>query len=92
MPLWFDVDFRQGGNVVGKRVVGAKKNKKGNIVAVRLEGNSTFTDVETAKKMADRREITNAHTAHRRDGSSYLRTNPDDKKGNNLDDMANNKK
>ena len=73
---------------MGKRVVDAKENKKANIVAVRLEGNNTFTDIETAKKMADRGEIENAHTVHRRDGSSYLRTNPDDKKGNNLEEMA----
>lgn len=77
---------------MGKRIVDAKENKKANIVAVRFKGNSTFTDIETAKEMADRGEIENAHTVHRRDGSSYLRTNPDNKKGNNLDDMANNKK
>ena len=75
--------------MVKKRIVDATEDDKGNINAVRFEGNSTFTGVETAKKMANREKVENAHTVHKRDGTSYLRTNPDDKKGNNLDEMAN---
>ena len=71
-----------------KRIVDANADDKGNTKAVRLKGNSTFTDEKTAKKMADRGEIENAHTVHKQDGSSYLRTNPDGKKGNNLDEMV----
>lgn len=73
---------------MSKKIVDAKQDEKGNIIQVRFDTNSTFTDIDTAKRMADKGLIENAHVVHRQDGSTYLRTNPDSKKGNNLDDIA----
>ena len=72
----------------GKTVIDAKADSKGNITAVLLRGNKTFTTLETAIKMADNGSLSNAHAVHKSDGSSYLRTNPDGKLNNNLDTMA----
>jgi hypothetical protein len=66
-----------------------KQDSKGNITAVKLSGNSSYTSVETAIKMADKGQIDNAHAVHPKGATKdYLRTNPDDSKGNNLDEMA----
>ena len=72
-----------------KKVIDAKEDKDGNITSVKLSGNTTFTPLETAIRMADKGQIENAHAVHPKDGTKdYLRTNPDNKKGNNLDEMA----
>jgi hypothetical protein len=76
---------------VGKKIVDAHADKDGDITEVQFEGNSTFTPLDTAIGMADRGEIDNAHAVHPKDGESYLRTNPDSRKNNNLDDMAGDK-
>ncbi|MFA0615737.1 DUF3892 domain-containing protein [Vibrio splendidus] len=55
---------------------------------VRFEGNSSFTALDTAIRMADRGQIENAHTVYAKDKKPDLRTNPDRKKRNNLDEMA----
>jgi hypothetical protein len=74
----------------GRRVVDARADSDGDITHVRLEGNSSFTPVAKAIGMADRGELSNAHAVHPKDPrrDPYLRTNPDGKKSNNLDDMA----
>jgi Protein of unknown function (DUF3892) len=71
----------------GKKVVDAKADEKGNITAVLLKGNSTFTPIATAVDMARKGKIENAR-AVKHEGGDYLRTNPDGKVGNNLDEMA----
>ncbi len=74
---------------MGKKVIDAKQDNKGNITAVKLSGNSSFTPVETAMGMADKGQIDNAHTVRPKNGTkAHLRTNPDNRKGNNLDEMA----
>ncbi len=74
---------------MGKKVIDAKEDSKGNITAVKLSGNSTYTPVETAMDMADKGQIDNAHTVRPKNGAKdHLRTNPDKRKGNNLDEMA----
>ena len=74
---------------MGKKVIDAKEDSKGNITAVKLSGNSSYTPVETAIKMADKGQIDNAHAVHPKSGAKdHLRTNPDNRKGNNLDEMA----
>lgn len=73
---------------MGKRIVDAQADEKGNIVRVRFDGNLSFTDKETAISMAERGEIENAHVVRPKHGNPYLRTNPDREKGNNLDEMA----
>ena len=73
----------------GKRkIVDARQDEKGNISHVQLEGNKNYTPVGTAINMAKRGELTNAHAVSRGDGKEYLRTNPDKKSNNNLDEMA----
>ncbi len=71
-----------------KKIVAAKENKDRNISYVRFEGNTKFTNVEKAIEMAEKGQIKNAHSVHRSDGSKYLRTNPDRRKDNNLDELA----
>jgi hypothetical protein len=73
---------------VGKKIVDAIADEKGNIQSVRFEGNAGFTPLETAIRMADRGEIDHAHAVHPKNGEAYLRTNPDSIESNNLDDMA----
>lgn len=72
-----------------KKIIDAKQDSKGNITAVKLFGNSSFTSLKTAIGMADRGQIDNAHAVHPKSGAKpHLRTNPDGRKGNNLDEMA----
>lgn len=74
---------------MGKKVLDAKEDSKGNIKAVKLSGNSSYTPVEIAIKMADKGQIDDAHVVHPKSGTKdQLRTNPDNRKGNNLDKMA----
>lgn len=76
------------GRTGGRKVVDARQDSKGNITQVKIQGNQNFTPVETAIGMAKRGELANAHAVQKRDGSEYLRTNPDGKTKNNLDEMA----
>jgi Protein of unknown function (DUF3892) len=71
-----------------KKVVDAKADSKGNITAVRIEGNKSFTAIETAIKIAERGQLSNVTAVHPKNKSAYLRSTPDSKKSNNLDEMA----
>lgn len=71
-----------------RNIVDARADSKGNIEAVRLEGNTNFTSLERAIPMADRGEIANAHAVRRENAKPHLRTNPDGREANNLDTMA----
>lgn len=71
-----------------RKIADARSDKDGNISHVLFEGNKNFTPVERAIEMADQGKVENAHAVHPKAGSSYLRTNPDNKTGNNLDEMA----
>ena len=73
---------------VAKKIIDAQADDNGNITAVRFRGNVTFTPLETALRMAESGQIGNAHVSHTGQGRAYLRTNPDDKEGNNLDYLA----
>ena len=73
---------------MSKKIVDAKADSNGNIIGVLFQGNSSFTPLETAIRMADRGQIENAHAVHPSAGNSYLRSNPDGKIGNNLDYLA----
>tara|TARA_R110002074_G_C12200852_1_gene635247 strand:+ start:160 stop:393 length:234 start_codon:yes stop_codon:yes gene_type:complete len=74
-----------------KKVVDARADEEGDITHVRLEGNQRFTSVGKAMEMADRGDLENAHSVRRSNAKPHLRTNPDAKKSNNLDDMAGDK-
>ncbi len=71
-----------------RKVVDARQDNEGNIVQVKIQGNQKFTPVETAIEMAKRGELANAHAVKKQAGGEYLRTNPDGKTKNNLDEMA----
>lgn len=71
-----------------KKIVDARADSEGDITHVKFKGNTRFTPVETAIPMAERGDVENTHVVHARDKKVHLRTNPDRKKSNNLDDMA----
>lgn len=71
-----------------RKIIDARADEEGDITHVRFEGNSRFTSVEKAMEMAERGDVQNAHVVNPRGGRKYLRTNPDSRKSNNLDDMA----
>lgn len=71
-----------------RKVVDARADSKGNITHVLLEGNTNFTNLTAAMRMADRGELSNAHSVRRENAKPHLRTNPDGRTSNNLDDMA----
>ena len=84
-----NLTVNKGANTMGKKVIDAKQDSKGNITAVKLSGNSSYTPIETAINMADKGQIDNAHSVHPKSGTKpHLRTNPDDRTGNNLYEMA----
>ena len=71
-----------------KRIVDARADSEGDISHVLFDGNQRFTPVDQAIPMAERGEIERTHVVHASDKKVHLRTNPDRKKSNNLDDMA----
>ena len=71
-----------------RKVVDAREDERGNITQVKIEGNQNFTPVEKAIDMAKQGHLANAHAVTKKDGSEYLRTNPDGRTKNNLDEMA----
>jgi len=73
---------------MGRKVVDAKADKDGDITKVKIEGNTKFTSVKKAMEMADRGDLENVHSVNRKGAKPHLRSNPDGRKSNNLDDMA----
>lgn len=71
----------------GKKIVDAKNDSNGNVNAVRLEGNSSFTPLATAIKMAEKGQV-DAVVVNPKSGKKHLRAKPDGKKKNNLDQLA----
>jgi hypothetical protein len=74
----------------GPRIVDARADDKGNIVAVKFQGNTNFTAVERAIPIVARGSA-NAHVVRKSGAKPHLRTNPDGREANNLDEMARNK-
>lgn len=71
-----------------RKVTDARADSKGNITHVKIEGNQRMTPLKQAMNMADRGELSNAHSVRPAHAKDHLRTNPDGKSANNLDDMA----
>jgi (p)ppGpp synthase/HD superfamily hydrolase len=71
-----------------RKVIDAISDKKGNISAVKIQGNKSFTPIKTAIKMTDNNELSNVVAVHPQKGKPYLRSKPDSKTSNNLDEMA----
>ncbi len=74
--------------MAARKVIDARADEQGNITHVKLDGNKKFTPLDTAMNMADNGKIENAHSVRPDGAKDHLRTNPDGKKANNLDDMA----
>lgn len=72
----------------GKKIVDAKADSKGNITAVKIKGNQTFTPLETAIRMTKQGKI-DAVVVKPHHAKEHLRTRPDSKETNNLDNLAN---
>ncbi len=70
-----------------KRIVDAKADRKGNITHVKLEGNQKFTPLEAAIKLAKHGKV-DAVVVKPSKAKEHLRTRPDGRSNNNLDDMA----
>ena len=70
-----------------RKIVDARKDSKGNIEAVKIEGNQNFTPLDTAIRMTEQGKV-DAVVVTPKDGDKHLRTRPDGKTGNNLDEMA----
>ena len=71
-----------------RRIVDARADSEGDITHVRFAGNTTYTPVGTAMRLADQGKVANAHTVRRENAKPHLRTNPDGRERNNLDYMA----
>lgn len=72
----------------GRKVIDARNAPDNTVSHVKIEGNATWTPVATAMRMADRGELSNAHSVHRENAKPHLRTNPDGRERNNLDYLA----
>ena len=73
-----------------RKIVDGKADSKGNITDVKLEGNQNFTSLETAIDMTKKGQV-DAVVVTPKDAKQHLRTRPDSKTTNNLDDMAGDK-
>jgi Protein of unknown function (DUF3892) len=70
-----------------RKIIDARANESGNIEAVLLEGNTTYTSLKKAITMTEQNQV-DAVVVNQKNGNQYLRTRPDKKTENNLDDMA----
>lgn len=69
-----------------KKIIKVKTDDSGAIEAVRFEGNTTFTDIETAVRLAEQGKIKNVHAVSGPSGK-YIRSNADGKENNNLSEL-----
>lgn len=73
---------------MSKRVVDARNDQKGNISHVKLSGNKSWTDIDTAIRMVGRGQIDDVHVVRPVHAKVHIRTNPDGRERNNLDYLA----
>lgn len=71
-----------------RKIVDAVADQKGNITKVKIQGNKTFTPLNTAIKMAKRDEIDAVPVKATKTTKEHLRTRPNNKTSDNLDDLA----
>jgi hypothetical protein len=72
----------------GKKILDSKQDSQGNISGVLLQGNSTFTPIQTAINMTKRGQINAVRVKESKNAKEHIRSKPDNKIGNNLDEMA----
>ncbi len=78
-------------NIMSKRkIIDARAGEKGNISYVKIEGNEKFTSLETAIGMT-KKDLIDLVVVSPKDAKEHLRTRPDKKAKNNLDEMAGDK-
>ncbi len=69
-----------------EEVVAVRKNGDGDIVELKLTSGKVV-DYKTAQTMAKNDEIRNVNVFRGRDNEEHLRSNPDGRKDNNLDNL-----
>ncbi|MDX2369169.1 MAG: DUF3892 domain-containing protein [Colwellia sp.] len=75
--------------MTGKRkIVAAKADSNGNISAVKLDGNSNFTSIDTAKRMTQNGQIDAVYVEATRNTVDHIRQRPNNIECDNLDDMV----
>ncbi len=67
-------------------VVAVRKNSDGDIVELKLDS-GRVVDYKTAQTMVKNNEIRNLNVFKGRDHEEHLRSNPDGRKDNNLDNL-----
>ena len=70
-----------------RQAIDARKDAKGNITQVLLDGNQNFTPINTVINMTENEQVD--LVVVNKEGKKHLRTRPDSKEDNNLDTMAN---
>ncbi|WP_123040961.1 DUF3892 domain-containing protein [Cohnella candidum] len=68
------------------QVVAVRKNGDGDIVELKLSSGQEV-DYKTAQQMAKNNQIANVNVFRGRDGDEHLRSDPDGRKDNNLDNL-----
>lgn len=71
-----------------RKIIDAKADSKGNISAVKLEGNSNFTSMKIAKKMTRNGKVDAVYVQAHHNTKAHLRQPRNNSKLDNLDDMA----
>ena len=71
-----------------RKIVDAKADKKGNIIAVRLDGNKNLTSIEIAKRMTKAGKVDAVYVNASPNVIDHIRQRPNNKQNDNLDDMA----
>ena len=69
-----------------EEVVAVRKNGDGDIVELKLSS-GRVVDYKTAQAMAKNNEIRNVNVFRGRDNEEHLRSNPDGREDNNLDNL-----
>ena len=70
-----------------KKIVDAKNDSNGRVIAVKLEGNKKFTNLNTVIGMAEKGKV-DAVVVNPSKGNKHIRTRPDGITRNNLDSLA----
>jgi hypothetical protein len=68
------------------QVTAVRKNNEGDIVELKLSSGQ-IVDYKTAQKLAKNNQIENVNVFKGRDGEEHLRSNPDGREDNNLDNL-----
>lgn len=71
-----------------RKMVDAKTDTTGRVIAIKLEGNKNFTNTETVIRMAEKQKV-DAVVVTPKKKDKYVRTRPDKLTKNNLGFLAN---